>query len=45
MDDRERVVVEPERRVERETTVINTGESRDGGGSTRSAAATACTST
>ena len=32
MDDRERVEVEPERRVERETTVINTGESRGGGG-------------
>ena len=32
MDDRERVEVEPERRVERETTDINTGESRGGGG-------------
>ena len=32
MDEREREVVEPERRVERETTVINTGERRGGGG-------------
>lgn len=34
MDEREteRVVVEPERHVERETTVINTGERRGGGG-------------
>ena len=34
MDEREteRVVVEPERHVERETTIINTGERRGGGG-------------
>ena len=31
-EDRERVVVEPERHVERETTIINTGERRGGGG-------------
>jgi hypothetical protein len=32
MDERERVEVEPVRHVERETTVINTGERRGGGG-------------
>ena len=32
MDERERVEVEPERRVERETTVINTGERSGGSG-------------
>ena len=32
MDERDRVEIEPERRVERETTVINTGERSAGGG-------------
>ncbi len=32
MDERDRVEIEPERRVERETTVINTGERSGGGG-------------
>ncbi|HET9427898.1 MAG TPA: hypothetical protein VFO69_06020 [Allosphingosinicella sp.] len=32
MDDRERVEIEPERRVEHETTVINTGERSGGSG-------------
>ena len=32
MDEREKVVVEPEPRVERETTVIDTGDRRGGGG-------------